>query len=195
MAEVYQVAWACVYLAQGKSEKVLAIYDQICDAARTAGRMVRVVEISLLKALALQAQDQPEAALVPLEQCLSWAEQEGYVRLFLEAGQGISSLLQLASGHSISPNYTRTLLAAMDISLPESQTTVPHRSQPLIEPLTKRERQVLLLIGDGLSNRDIAEKLVVSLNTVKKHSSNLYGKLGVTSRTQAITRARELDLL
>jgi LuxR family maltose regulon positive regulatory protein len=195
LAEVYQVALARVHLSQGEPEKVLATYDRICGAARTAGRMARVVEISLLKALALQAQGQLDAALVPLEQCLSWTEKEGYVRLFIEAGQGIFSLLQLALDRGISPIYTRTLLAAMDVSLPESQTAPSCFSQPLIEPLTKRERQVLRLIGDGLSNQDIAEQLVVSLNTVKKHSSNLYGKLGVTSRTQAVARAQELDLL
>jgi LuxR family maltose regulon positive regulatory protein len=68
-------------------------------------------------------------------------------------------------------------------------------SSPLIEPLTERELEVLQLIADGLSNRQIAEKLVLAVTTVKKHASNIYGKLGVGSRTEVVDRARNLDLL
>ena len=190
--EVYQVSRARVCLAQGELRKVLAICDQVYDTARAAGRMARVLEVSLLKALALQAQGQPDAALAPLAQCLSLAEPEGYVRLFIEAGQGMPALLLLALERDTCPTYARTLLAAMGLPQPPQPS---HPAQPLAEPLTEREREVLRLIGDGYRNQAIAEELVVTLNTVKKHTSNIYGKLGVRSRTQAIVRARELGLL
>jgi LuxR family maltose regulon positive regulatory protein len=195
LSEVYQVALARVHLARGEWDRVQAIYEQVHDAARDAGRMARAIEISLLQALALQAQGRADAALGALERCLTWAEPEGYLRLYLEAGQGLPTLLQLTFERGICPDYARTLLAAMDVPLEGSSVSLSHPPQPLIEPLTPRERQVLQLIGDGLSNREIADELVVSLNTVKKHTSHIYGKLGVRSRTQAVARAQELGLL
>jgi LuxR family maltose regulon positive regulatory protein len=208
LAEVYQIAMARVHLARGEWERVQAIHDRVCDVTQRAGRMARAIEISLLQALALQARGQIEAALVSLERCLAWAEPEGYLRLFLEAGQDLPALLRLALGRGIHSDYVRTLLAALEDPTAGSRTTskesaLPGESPPqgspltrsLVEPLTPRERQVLQLIGDGLSNQQISERLVVSLNTVKKHTSNIYSKLDVRSRTQALARAQELGLM
>jgi LuxR family maltose regulon positive regulatory protein len=202
LAEIYQVMLARVFLARGELERVEAIYDRVCDAARAGGRMARAIEISLFYALALQALGRPEAALVPLEQGLSWAEPERYCRLFAETGAGLTELLERALARSICPDYARTLLSAIGDEQAESSGASarptdpcsPARVQAGVDPLTPRELDVLRLIGAGLSNREIAERLTVTLNTVKKHTSNLYAKLGVRSRTQAIARAQTLDL-
>jgi LuxR family maltose regulon positive regulatory protein len=104
-------------------------------------------------------------------------------------------LLRRAAAHGIRPEYTSRLLAAFGVEeearVPASQPPDP---QPLSEALTARELEVLHLICGGLSNREIADCLTVTLNTVKKHSSHIYGKLGVSSRAQAIVRAQELGL-
>jgi len=203
LAEIYQAMRARVYLDRGKPERVEAIYDRVCEPARAGGRMARAIEISLFYALALQALGRPEAALVPLEHALAWAEPERYRRLYLEAGPHLYPLLQSALARGICPGYARTLLAAMGGGLAESETAPARPAAPRdatltqagLEPLTPREQDVLRLICAGLSNREIAERLTVTLNTVKKHTSNLYSKLGVRSRTQAIARAQALDLL
>ncbi|MCP4541925.1 MAG: helix-turn-helix transcriptional regulator [Chloroflexi bacterium] len=188
--ELQQVALARVYLARDEPKKVLAIYNQICAPAQAAGRMARVIEISLIKALSLQAQGKPNAARAPFEQCLTLAEPGGYVRLFLEAGDPVVTLLQQAASHGITPNYVDRLLDEFDT---KKAPLLPHPAA-LIDPLTKREIQVLQLICAGCSNQQISEKLVVTMNTVKKHTSNIYAKLSVKSRTQAVARARQLGL-
>ncbi len=189
--EVQEVSLAKIHLAQGHSEAVLDIYDQICDQAQMAGRMARVIEISLLKALALQAMGDPHAALAPLRQCLVLAEPEGYVRLFLDAGVETVQLLRLARAHGIAVDYVEGLLDVFRASnlLPTSV------SRALPESLTPRELQVLQLIGAGYSNQQIAEELIITLNTVKKHSSHIYEKLAVQGRTQAVARAHEIGLI
>ena len=97
----------------------------------------------------------------------------------------------------IAPDYARRLLAAFPVAEPEQ--AVPPRtrasSDEMVEPLSERELEVLELIAEGLTNREIASRLFLSLNTVKAHTRNIYGKLGVRSRTQAVARARTLGIL
>jgi LuxR family maltose regulon positive regulatory protein len=117
------------------------------------------------------------------------------VRLFLEAGSSVVTLLQEAAARGISPGYVGKLLGAFDVPGQERPSAEPPDVPGLIEPLTRRELEVLGLIGAGYSNQQIADELVLALNTVKRHTSNIYGKLGVRSRAQAILRAQELGLL
>lgn len=189
--EVQMVSLARVRLAQGRPQEVLAIYDQVSGQAQMAGRTARVIEISLLQALALQALDRSTAALGPLQQCLALATPEGYVRLFLDAGESVVPLLRLAQAQGNAIDYMGRLLGECRASglFPTSNF------QPLPEALSPREIQVLQLIGEGYSNQQIAETLIITLNTVKKHSSHIYEKLGVQGRTQAVARAHELGLL
>lgn len=196
LREVQQIALARVHLARGETEKALATLDRWHAQAQAAGRMAQVLEICLVKALALQAQGDSAAALESLAQSLSLAEVEGYVRLFVEAGEPMAALLRRAVSRGIAPGYAGKLLAACDASGQGRAEAAPAHSQaqPLVEPLTRRELEVLQWICEGLANQEIAERLVVTLNTVKKHASNVYGKLGVNSRAQAIIRARELGL-
>jgi LuxR family maltose regulon positive regulatory protein len=113
------------------------------------------------------------------------------VRTFLDAGPGMIPLLRRASSRGIAPGYVARLLEATG-QPPFSQPSV---DQPLVEPLTPREVEVLSLIAGGLRNQEIADQLVISLATVKRHISNIYGKLGVSHRTQAVAHAQELCLL
>ena len=113
----------------------------------------------------------------------------------------MAHLLQIALSRGIAPEYVRRLLAAFPIVEPErtSMPTTPSEFQipdsEIVEPLSERELEVLQLIAIGLTNREIADRLYLSLNTVKVHARNIYGKLNVHSRTQAIMRAQELGLL
>ena len=123
------------------------------------------------------------------------AAPEGYIRLFVDEGAPMLILLRQAHARSRVLGYVATLLRAFgEQNISDLPLSSP-RPDPLAEPLTGREREVLRLLLEGASNREIARRLVLSVNTVKRHVYNICGKLGVQSRTQAIIRARALDLL
>jgi LuxR family maltose regulon positive regulatory protein len=152
--------------------------------------MGSVLEILVLQALAYQMGGAIPEALEPLSRALSLAEPEGYVRIFVDEGPPMAHLLEVAIKHGNAPYYARQLLSAFD-----SASDSPPITQALIEPLSKRELQVLRLLGTDLDGPDMARELVVSLNTLRTHIKNIYSKLGVSSRRAAILRAGELDLL
>ncbi|MBN1310711.1 MAG: hypothetical protein JXB30_04760 [Anaerolineae bacterium] len=142
---------------------------------------------------------------------MALAEPEGYARMYLNEGEPMTVLLREAASKGVAPDYANRLLGVyegmgvreygsteeMAPTHPHSHTpTPPHPTTPsLADPLTPRERDVLHLISLGLSNQQIAEELVIALNTVKRHTGSIYSKLDVKSRTQAIIRARELGLI
>jgi LuxR family maltose regulon positive regulatory protein len=163
---------------------------RLLRAAEEGTRTGSVIEILVLQALAHQAQGDMRAALEFLQRALTLAEPEGYIRTFVDEGPPMASLLKAASKQAIAPSYVRRLLAA-------TQTTEDRRpvGQGLIEPLSDRELDVLRLLGTDLDGPDIARQLVVSLNTVRTHTRNIYAKLGVNSRRAAVRRAQELTLL
>jgi LuxR family maltose regulon positive regulatory protein len=193
--ETLQTTLARAYLAQDKAKEALAALKPLLAPAEDAGAFLRVIEVCALKALALQALGDTSAALASLERSLALAEPEGYVRMYVNEGPPMAALLREAASHNIAPGYADRLLAAFEAE--KSCSPAPQLPCPsaLLDPLTPRELDVLHLISQGLSNKDIAEKLVIALNTVKRHTSNIYSKLGVKSRTQAIARARELGLV
>jgi len=177
----------------------LTLLDKLYQNALKHDRMGRVIEICVLQALAYVAQTNTTRAVNVLEQALTLAEPEGFVRVFVDKGRPMTVLLYEAAARGIKPRYIGQLLAAfpdMDPISP-SQPTSNRQTPPtkLIEPLSERELDVLHLIADGLTNRAIANKLILSLNTVKGHTRRIYGKLGVNSRTQAIGKARAFGLL
>jgi len=145
----------------------------------------------IVRALAHRSRGQTVQALSALARALALAEPEGYVGLFADEGPPMAALLREATSRGIAPEYAIRLLAAFDAG----PGLKPAPAPPLPEPLSDREMDVLRLIAAGLSNREIAQELVVEVSTVKWHINNLYGKLGVHSRTQAVARARELNLL
>src|SRR5579859_1638036 len=157
----------------------------------------RLREIEMLLALVLQAQGKTKQALITLGTVLAQAEPEGYIRLFADEGPPMAHLLaQITAYTTASPGYIQQIQAAL--------TPAPHSSadsarpavrQPLPEPLSPREQEVLQLLARGFSNQQIADHLVISLHTAKRHVKHLLAKLVVTNRTQALARARELHLL
>jgi ATP/maltotriose-dependent transcriptional regulator MalT len=196
------LALARVRIAQGRDDPaapflldVLHLLDRLRQDAEPKARMGSVLEIIVLRALALEAQGNRKEALATLERALMLAEPEGYIRLFVDEGAPMQALLRLARARGMLPGYVTKLLAAFDEHTRASPNLHTAYSSSLVEPLTEREREVLRLLLEGASNREIARHLVLSVNTVKKHVYNICGKLGVQSRTQAIVRARTLNLL
>ena len=182
--------------ADGSVSEVMGLLERLLRAAEEGGRKGSVIEILVLQAIAYHAQGDLPAALLPLQHALALAEPEGYVRMFLDEGSSMMQLLREASAREIMPDYTDKLLAAFESEKRKSEDKpdLPP-AQPLIEPLSQRELEILQLITQGLSNREISERLFLALDTVKGHNRRIYGKLQVTSRTEAIARARELGLL
>ena len=184
--------------ADGSISEVMGLLERLLKAAEEGGRKGSVIEILVLQALAYHAQGDLPAALLPLQHALALAEPEGYVRMFLDEGSSMMQLLREASAREIMPDYTDKLLAAFEAEKRKSEDKpdlpLPP-AQPLIEPLSQRELKILQLIAQGLSNREIGERLFLALDTVKGHNRKIFDKLQVQSRTEAIARARELGLL
>jgi len=132
-----------------------------------------------------------------LERALALAGPEGYVRIFLDHGPPMAHLLYEALSRGIAPETVQRLLAALPLEEPGPAASPggPDGKTGLIEPLSEREIEVLRLIAEGLTNKEISARLFLSTNTVKAHSRNIYGKLGVVNRTQAGARGRELGLV
>jgi LuxR family maltose regulon positive regulatory protein len=194
--EQEQMVLARVLLAQQRSHEALTLLARLAGEAEAGGRFGRLIEMLCLQAVAQQAQGNTAGAQTALEKALALGEAEGYVRVFVDGGAPMAGLLRLAAARGIAPQYARALLEALgEGEVGDATAPSPSRTPPLVEPLTPRELEVLQLLGEGRSNREIAEALVITVNGVKKHTSNIYGKLGVHSRTQAVVRAQELDLL
>jgi LuxR family maltose regulon positive regulatory protein len=161
------------------------------------GLLGKSTEVAVLEALAWHRRGDLGCALSALERALSRASETGYVQVFLDEGRPMAELLYKAASQGISPRYAGRLLAAFE---DQEQGGIPPRprEQPSwewIEPLSERELEVLDLIAQGFSNREVARALSIALSTVKVHTHNIYGKLDVHSRTQAVAKARAMGIL
>jgi LuxR family maltose regulon positive regulatory protein len=187
LREVEDLTLARVWLAQEEARKALSLLDRLLAAAQPAGRMGRVIEMEVLRALAHDQLDNRAAAMDALTDALELAEPEGYVRVFVNEGAPMAGLLEAAA--AAGAPYAGQLLQAF---VAEERLRQP---SPLMEPLTDRELEMLELLAQGLSNLEIADQLVLSPNTVRTHLYHLYAKLAVHSRLQAVLRGREIGLL
>jgi LuxR family maltose regulon positive regulatory protein len=197
LREFEHITLAMLFIAQHRNEReepsihqAVGLLERLLKAAEEGGRTGSLIEILVLQALAHQAQGDIPPALVPLERALALAEPEGYVRIFVDEGPPMAALLREAAKHGTAPNYVGQLLTAFGKA--EGPTPV---AQLLIEPLSERELEVLRLLGSELNGPEIARELMVSLNTMRTHTKNIYSKLGVNNRRAAVRRAEELDLL
>jgi LuxR family maltose regulon positive regulatory protein len=191
------VVLARLLVAQERLDEASRLLERLFAAAKAGGQTTRLIEILLLQAMTFHARGDTTRALGKLEHAFKLAEPEGFVRIFVDEGPPMARLLYEALTRGIAPDYARRLLAAFPIKEPE-QTDPPRAQAPqseLIEPLSEREIEVLELIAEGLTNQEIANRLYLALNTVKVHTRNINGKLGVHNRTQAVARARALGIL
>ncbi len=220
LREFEHITLARVLLARATSERAdrsiheaVGLLERLLQAAEDGERTGSVIEILVLQALAHQMQGDISTALASLERALTLAEPEGYVRVFVDEGPPMAVLLARLHEHSRKrPHATSTNVSLASIerllallrgervqegtsSAATASPSAPPPAQPLLDPLTERELEVLHLIAAGLSNRAIAAQLVLALSTVKSYVNTIYSKLQVQSRTQAVARARALHLL
>jgi len=188
-------------IATNQHDRALILLKMLLEKMEEQGRVHLIVEALLLSSIAHLGLDNLVQAKGCFNRCLELAAPGGYVRLFLDEGPAIRMLLQEAVKSGTAVEYASKLLAAFEVESTQREGGVlePHSqkisSPGLPEPLTEREIELLSLIAEGLSNQEIAQRLFISLPTVKWHTSNIYGKLGVRSRTQAIIQARSLGIL
>jgi LuxR family maltose regulon positive regulatory protein len=186
-----------IHIAQGRLDEATKLSQRLLETAERRGHTARAIELLNLQALAFQAGGDTNQAITALEQALTLAKPGGFIRTFVDEGPPMARLLYEAVTRGVATDYARRLLAAFPVTEPE-QTDLSKKQAPesdLIEPLSERELEVLELIAEGLTNPEIASRLFLSLHTIKVHARNIYGKLGVHNRTQAVTRARALGVL
>jgi len=182
---------ARLHLAQANPADALSVLNAYQTQVMAKDWQDERLRVLVLQAIAHQNSDMGEA-LALLHEALSFAEPGGYVRSFVDEGLPMRDLLTEAAARGIMPDYTRRLLTAFERgSTPIASTA----AQPLIEPLSERELEILTLVADGLSNREISERLFISISTVKGHNRNIFDKLQVKRRTEAVAYARELGLI
>jgi LuxR family maltose regulon positive regulatory protein len=197
------MALSRILLAQHKTDEALMRLVPLLDSAMKQERWGHVIELLLLQTLAYLEYREEKLAITTITRAVDLAEPEGYVRSFLDEGFTIAPLLIKLRDQQRTQKptpYLDTLLAAFSQSSPKADLvdqSVSHISskQPLLDPLSARELEVLRLLARGASNQEVAEELVVALDTAKRHVSNILSKLGASNRTQAVMLARDLDLL
>jgi LuxR family maltose regulon positive regulatory protein len=181
-------------IAQGNKTEAAKQLQVMYDRAVQTGAQYLMIRYRVYQALAA---DNEESALEFLSEALTMAEPEGYIRTFIDEGELLKPLLEKALSQGITPEYTRKLLAIIEAE--ERQKRKMKKgdgaSSPYQSLLSERELEVLRLMAEGLSNQQIADRLIISLSTVKNHVHNILEKLNVQGRTQAVTQARELEII
>jgi LuxR family transcriptional regulator, maltose regulon positive regulatory protein len=182
---------ARIWIAQGEGAEAQRMLQTLFRFVEVTGRGKSMIEILALQALAFESEGNIDEAILSLKRALALAEPGGFVRLFADEGRQMSLLLRHAASRGIAANYVSRLLSAFE----DSPHTLLASSQPLIDPLSDRELEVLYLITQGLSNHQIANELFVAISTVKSHVKSIYRKLNVSNRFEAVERVYDLSLL
>jgi LuxR family maltose regulon positive regulatory protein len=181
------LAKAKLLLAQNQRQQA---ENYLAELARTAAQKDWRYHLIAIRAHQALAAERTKSAVHFLEEALKLAQPEGFLRIFVDIGADLAPILQEAARRGAEPAYIGQILSVI-----QSQDSVETLISSLAEPLSERELEVLRLVVAGLSNREIAQNLVISLGTAKTHIHNIYGKLGVSNRAQAIARAREFELV
>lgn len=196
--EIEYIALAHVLIAQNKLDEADRLLQRLIENATAGDRVYMMIEMRLMRALIFKTRQDTVAALAELKLALGLAEPGGLIMILVSKGKPVAELLEeiaavkkqdhdpVQAGFSLS--YAKKLLSVFKAS-------TPSKIEGLMDPISDRELEVLHLIAAGLSNREIAEKLFISLNTVKTHTKNINSKLDVNSRIKAVARAKELGLL
>jgi LuxR family transcriptional regulator, maltose regulon positive regulatory protein len=202
-SELEYLTLARLLLVQGNHNEAADLLERLVVAAQSGGRGQTVIEGLTLHALVLRARNDERGALAALRRALALAEPEGYIRTFADEGETMADLLRKLlkawrkeRSDDVPLEYVGTLLEALgaEVTTP-SRMDLRDAAGLVLDPITERELEVLRLLDSDLSNREIAARLFVSLDTVKSHTRHLYAKLGVHNRHQAIARAKDFDLM
>lgn len=194
--EVENLIKARFLIAQeGKSlNEALGLLDRLQQEAEDNKRLRSLIEIYILQALAFLAKDDLDKAKATFSQALSLAEPEGFIRLFLDKGDRIAYLLQQVNDKNISSRFISNLQNSFQ-NVEDNSVPLSKANKYDLDSLSKRELEVLQALSEGLTNKEVARKLFLSVNTIKVHTNRIYRKLGANSRTDAIAKARKLNFL
>ncbi|MBF6611892.1 MAG: LuxR family transcriptional regulator [Chloroflexi bacterium] len=188
---------ARVHMAQGDPGIALALLEPLRDEAEAKSWADERLKVMVLQATALYICGNKDKAVQVLGEALALAEPGGFIRIFIDEGTPMCQLMSEAAARGIMPDYISKLLGALEAKKPGLGSEGPNlkSAQPLIEPLSQRELEILQLITRGFSNHEISQRLFLALSTVKGHNRIIFSKLQVQRRTEAVARARELGLL
>jgi LuxR family maltose regulon positive regulatory protein len=193
--EIKGITQARVMLAMGHLTDSLELLDRVLVNAEKAGRLEHAIEIRIIKTQINEMLGDNEKAQIHLSTALEMASVHGFVRIFLDERPALEPLISklihsgptgVESGVSIS--YIHEVLSGFG-------EKSPTKVQTLVEELSPRELEILELISIGLSNKEISDRLFLSINTIKGYNHTIFGKLGVQNRTEAANRARDLGII
>jgi len=191
------ISQARVHLAQDDPSAALAVLSPWRRQVEAKGWQDERLKVLVLQAVALQMNGEKDEVMHLLCDALALAAPGGFIRLFVDEGPPMAHLLAEVAAIGMMPDYTAKLLAVLeaDAQKRENTSSLPPPAQRMFEPLSPRELEVLHFMAQGLSNQEMCERLFLALSTVKGHNRNIFGKLQVQRRTEAVARARALGLL
>jgi LuxR family maltose regulon positive regulatory protein len=204
LQEYVHITFVRVLFAQYKKNReeellrqITGLLERLRNSAENGKRIRSIIEILNLQALVSDELGESLQTLKLVEQALTLGKPEGFIRIFVDEGLPMAKLLYEALKQEIEPDYVKRILAAFPLAEPKEY---PHLNDlidqsGLIDPISEREIEVLQLLAKGLTNKVIAERLVLSIHTVKTHTRNIYSKLAVNNRTQAVVKAKSLGIL
>lgn len=190
---LYQIV-ARILIEQRRFDAAETLIDTLIELAETGERRRRLIEVGVLSAVLNQRRGREQEAIDQLCRALALAEQDNFVRVFADEARDLRAIMPQIRPGAGGAHPSRQYLELLSPAMGTVESDGPDQSA-LVEPLSERELEVLSLLAQGLTNRELAEQLYLSVGTVKRHTHNIYGKLGVNNRTQALVRGRQLGLI